>query len=89
MYLTFSPDYVEDGRYEELVVDGHSHVPRLVERRGDGAYSVAQVHAPQQEQELRWEEDKKQKRGLEDTNLLNLFFCITFLHISLYFLLRV
>lgn len=45
---------MEDGRDEQLVVDGHSHVPRLVERRRHGADGVAQVHPPEQEEELRW-----------------------------------
>lgn len=54
---------MEDGWHEELIVDGHSHITRLVESRGYGADSVAKVHAPQQEQELRWEakEDKDKK----------------------------
>lgn len=41
------PDDVEDGWYEELVVDGYSNVPRLVESRRDGADGIAQVHTPQ------------------------------------------
>lgn len=48
----YPPDNVEDGRYEELIVDGYGHVTWLVKSRGYGADSVAQVHAPQQEQEL-------------------------------------
>lgn len=51
-YFLHPPDNVEDGRYEELIVDGYSHVTWLVKSRGYGADSVAQVHAPQQEQEL-------------------------------------
>ena len=54
----YSPDDVEDGRYEELIVDGHRHVTGFVESRGHGADSVAEVHAPQQEQELRWETNR-------------------------------
>lgn len=46
------PDNVEDCRYKELIVDGHSDVTWLVESRGDGADSIAQVHSPKQEQEL-------------------------------------
>lgn len=53
------PDDVEDGRYEELVVDGHSHVTWLVESRGYGADCVAEVHPPQQEQELRCKRNNK------------------------------
>ena len=55
----YPPDDVEDGWYEELIVDGHGHVARLVESRGNGAYGVAEVHAPQQEQELRWGNKRK------------------------------
>lgn len=51
--VLYPPDDVEDGRYEELVVDGRRHVTRLVESRGNGADSVAEVHAPKQEEELR------------------------------------
>lgn len=46
------PDDVEDGGAEELVVDGRRHVARLVEGGGYSAHGVAEVHAPQQEQEL-------------------------------------
>lgn len=53
------PDDMEDGGYEELVVDGHRHVTRLVEGRRYGADCVAEVDAPQQEQELRWDMKKK------------------------------
>lgn len=45
---------MEDGGDEQLVVDGHSHVTRLVESRRHGADGVAQVHPPEQEEELRW-----------------------------------
>lgn len=48
------PDDVEDGGAEELVVDGRRHVARFVEGWGHGAHGVAQVHAPQQEEELGW-----------------------------------
>lgn len=51
--VLYTPDDVEDGRYEELVVDGRRHVTRLVESRGNGADGVAEVHAPEQEKELR------------------------------------
>lgn len=52
--LLLLPDDVEDGRDQQLVVDGRGHVARLVESRGHGADGVAQVHPPQQEEELRW-----------------------------------
>lgn len=52
--LLLLPDDVEDGRDQQLVVDGRGHVTRLVESRGHGADGVAQVHPPQQEEELRW-----------------------------------
>lgn len=48
------PDDVEDGRAEKLIVDGRRHVARFVEGRGDGAHGVAQVDAPQEEEELSW-----------------------------------
>lgn len=51
----YPPDDVEDGWYEELIVDGHGHVAWLVESRGYGADGIAEVHTPQQEQELRWQ----------------------------------
>lgn len=87
----YPPDDVEDGWYEELIVNGHSHVTWLVEGRGYGADSVAQVHAPQQEQELRWEKQKRQttdrsQRRLEDTTsfkvviVFNFFFLLFFLY---------
>lgn len=50
----YLPDDVEDGRQDELVVDSEGHVARLVEGGGDGAHGVAQVHRPEQEQELSW-----------------------------------
>lgn len=46
------PDDVEDGRQDQFVVDGDGHVSRLVERRRHRAHGVAQVHGPQQEEEL-------------------------------------
>lgn len=56
MFLLFLylPDDVKDGGYEQFVVDGRSHITRLVESRGHGADSVAEVHTPQQEKGLRW-----------------------------------
>jgi len=60
------PDDVEDGRHEQLIVDGHGHVARLVESRGDGADGAAEVHPPQQEQELRWDIKETNKRSQED-----------------------
>lgn len=66
--FSYPPDDVEDGWYEELVVDSHSHVTWLVKGRGYGADSIAQVHAPQQEQELRWEKHRdKQQIGHRDS----------------------
>lgn len=48
------PDNVEDGGAEELIVDGRRHVARLMEGWGYGAHGVAEVDAPQQEEELSW-----------------------------------
>lgn len=59
----YSPDDVENGRYEELIVDGHSHVTGFVEGRGNGADSVAEVHTPQQEEELSWEMKDTNRKG--------------------------
>lgn len=56
-FLLHPPDDVEDGWYEELIVDGHSDVTWLMEGRGYGPDCVAQVYAPQQEQELSWNTD--------------------------------
>lgn len=53
LLLLYLPDDVKDGGYEQFVVDGHSHITRLVESRGHGADSVAEVHPPQQEEGLR------------------------------------
>ena len=47
-----SPNDVEYCRDEELVVDGDGHVTGLVEGGRDGAHGVAQVHPPQEEEEL-------------------------------------
>lgn len=58
------PDDVEDGRYEELIVDSHSNISWLVESWGYGADSVAQVNTPQQEQELSWNKDRQHKTYL-------------------------
>lgn len=46
------PDDVEYRRQDELVVNGDGHVARLVEGRRHRPHSVAQVHRPQQEEEL-------------------------------------
>lgn len=63
-FCPYPPDNVEDGWYEELIVDGHSHIARLVESRGDGSDSVAKVHAPQEEEELSCEtKEKQQQKG--------------------------
>lgn len=59
-----SPDDVEDCRYEQLVVDGHGDVTRFVESRRHGSDSVAQVHAPKQEQEFSCQTgQRREKRG--------------------------
>lgn len=47
------PDYVENGRQQQLVVNGDGHVPRLVESRRHGSHGITKVHGPQQEEELR------------------------------------
>lgn len=63
-FCPYPPDNVEDSWYEELIVDGHSHIARLVESRGDGSDSVAKVHAPQEEEELSCEtKEKQQQKG--------------------------
>ena len=50
---------MEYGRQDELVVNGDGHVARLVERRRHRPHGVAQVHRPQQEEELSCEEREK------------------------------
>lgn len=54
LLFLYLPDDVKDGGYEQFVVDGRGHITRLVESRGHGADSVAEVHPPQQEKGLRW-----------------------------------
>lgn len=53
------PDDVEDGWYKQLIVDGRSNVTWLVESGGDGAHGIAQVHSPEQEQELSWNKESQ------------------------------
>lgn len=48
-----SPNDVKYCRDEEFIINGDCQVARLVESGGDGPYSIAQIDAPQQEQELR------------------------------------
>ena len=67
------PDDVEDGRQDELIVDGTGHVARLVECRRDGAHGETQVHRPQQEQELSWRHTHK-----GTYSFLGIFFIGTF-----------
>ena len=47
------PNNMEDGRQDELVVEGDGHVTGLVEGWRHRPHSVTQIHSPQQEQELR------------------------------------
>lgn len=72
-HSSYPPDDVEDGWYEELIVDGHSHVTWLMESRGHGADGVAEVHTPQQEQELSWETKmtERSQEWLESQRLLS------------------
>lgn len=49
-----SPNDVKYCRDEEFIINGDGQVARLVESGGNGPYGIAQIDAPQQEQELRW-----------------------------------
>lgn len=73
-----SPDDVENGWYEQLIVDGHSHVAGLVEGRGYGSHGVAQVHAPQQEEELSWTgTETKRRTESQRSDLQGCVCCLT------------
>lgn len=48
-----SPNDVKYCRDEKFIINGDCQVARLVESGGHGPYSIAQIDAPQQEQELR------------------------------------
>lgn len=56
------PDDIEYCWQDKFVVNSDGHVARLVERRRHRPHGVAQVHCPQQEEELSCEEMRKKWR---------------------------
>lgn len=59
---------MEDGRQDELVVEGDGHVTGLMEGRRHRPHGVAQIHSPQQEQELRC--GTNMKKDIENFNTM-------------------
>lgn len=56
------PDDIEYCRQDKFIVHSDGHVARFVERRWDCPHGVTQVHCPQQEEELRCEEEMRKMR---------------------------
>lgn len=54
-----SPNDVKYCRDEEFIINGDGQVARLVESGGNGPHCIAQIDAPQQEQELRWKRNTR------------------------------
>ena len=78
------PDDVEDGGQDELVVYGAGHVARLVEGGRDGAHGQAQVHRPQQEQELRWRHTRNRRSVMCVLTTCIFFFAHFYTHIYMH-----
>ncbi len=56
------PDDIKYHRQDKFVVNSDGHVARLVERRRHRPHSVAQVHRPQEEEELSYGARMRKKR---------------------------